>query len=334
VLTGRTTAASRPFYAQFAAYTEAICQRLSGFAEATPEPLQLMARQLAREWTPSVWTHPYSFPLAHLPLWILDHAGALPEGGLSPSAIAYGYAAHCGYLYIRLQDDVYDDPGSAERARRLLIGNELILECVGTFRRFFAPDSPFHRCLRRYFLEFGQATLWEMEHHWGRYEPFAEEDVLCEGRKLSLAKAPCAAALLELSREDCLGQVEEALECLQAGNQLLNDVAGLVRDIDAANVTYPLAHATGEAFDWQAEGEEAVRARRMAALGAVMRSEAVERTLDLAAELHARALARMGGLASPHFDDYVDFRTGFIRECCEDYTRLRLTGAFSALSPR
>jgi hypothetical protein len=317
---GDAPAGDLRFFSEFAGYSQEISRRIAAFPERLDEPLRSLARPLADRYPAEAWTHPYSFPLAYLPLWLLARGGRLGGNALLEPAASYGYATNCGYLYIRLQDDVYDEPGQPRDARMLLVANELILECLGGFARWFPFDSPFWRRFRAYWEEFSQATLWEMEHHVGRHEPFYRDDVIRQGRKLSLAKAPCAAAAHDLGCEARLPEIEAAIDCLQAANQLANDIAGLVRDIDAGNVTYPLTLATGPDFDWSAPG------RRALAIEAVVQSSAIETTFDLAMDLHDQSLGRMGDLASPHYDEFVAWRKRFLLAGREDYSGLKVSG--------
>jgi len=325
---GRPSWTERPFYQAFASHLAAACDRLREWAGALGEPLASLSRPFVAEFDEAKWTHPYSFPLAFVPWWILDAAGRLPAHGADlDRAVDYAYGAMAGYLYIRIQDDIYDEPEQPSDARLLLVGNELIRESLYAFGRHQAADSPFWSRFRRYWEDFGQATLWEMDSHRGRHGLFSEADVIRAGQKLSLAKAPCAAVLLDLGRTPQLEQMEQGMDLLQAANQLANDVASLTRDIESRSISYPIALATGPGFDWDAAEY------RESALRCVLRSEAVEQTLEVAADLHRRSLVAMDGLASPWLDAFVSARVEFLSSGAKEFTGMRLESMFGLARP-
>lgn len=318
----------RPFYQAFASHLAAACDRLRERVGGLAEPLASLARPFIGEYGEATWSHPYSFPLAFMPWWILDAAGRLPQMGPEfERAIDYAYGTMAGYLYIRIQDDIYDEPERPSDTRLLLVANELIRETFCAFGRHQEVSGPFWSCFRRYWEDFGQATLWQMDANRGRYTVADEADLVRSGRRLSLAKAPCAAVLLDLGCASRMGRLDEGMDQLQAANQLANDVASLPRDIESRNVTYPIALATGPDFDWSAADY------RESALRCILRSEAVERTLERAADLHRRSLAAMDGLASPWLDGFVSARIEFLSRGAKEFTGLRLESLLGLMRP-
>ena len=318
----------RPFYQAFASHLAAACHQLRARVGGLAEPLASLARPFVDGYGEATWSHPYSFPLAFMPWWILDAAGRLPQTGVEfERAVDYAYGTMAGYLYIRIQDDIYDEPDRPSDPRLLLVANELICESLCAFGRHQTPEGRFWSCFRRYWEDFGQATLWQMDAHRGRHTIPDESDLVRSGRRLSLAKAPCAAVLLDLGGTSRMEQMDQGMDLLQAANQLANDVASVTRDIESRNVTYPIALATGPEFDWTAADY------RESALRCVLRSEAVERALERAADLHRRALAVMDGLASPWLDAFVSARIELLSCGAKEFTGLRLESLFGLMRP-
>ena len=128
---------------------KAVARGYEAFVAALPEPLSGQAALLAKVLAPGAknlaehYGAPESYPLLRFPLWLERKYVA---DGLLTGDEGYGsdtaYASLMAYLYIRIQDNVLDEPEQFD-STFMLLGNEFVREFFYTYQRLFGQNSPF-----------------------------------------------------------------------------------------------------------------------------------------------------------------------------------------------
>ncbi len=96
--------------------------------------------------------------------------------------------------------------------------------------------------LQKYFAESSEAEqfLWQ---HKDRVLPYKRRDFAMMGRKAALVKLSAAAYADATQQWDTLGPLEEAIDVLCSGIQLIDDLVDWEEDLQERNFTYPLVLA-------------------------------------------------------------------------------------------
>jgi hypothetical protein len=301
--------------------TNFLVSRVDVFINALPEPLGSMGRRFATELFPyrtifinNVW----GFPGLQLPFWIADcyiQRHRLPEGFLDVARDS-AQAALFGYLYIRIQDDLYDFEEGSDPSM-LLLGNQLMGECFRIFRRLSGGPA-FWDVFDRLWLDFSQATAWEIAARRDHWKPFSEEEILLAGKKLSFAKAPVAIVALQAGGEGDLPVLFQMMDRLAASSQLLNNLEGLRKDLRIGGFTYPLSRIMNE--EDIAAGGDLVQA----AFGRLLKNSSLEDLMDRALDLDDQALEMARKFPVPPLADFIKRRRERVGEARRRYLEIKL----------
>ena len=224
---------------------QAVWSRIEERLAALPPPLREQAGALlqgmaARNGAPGAggyFAHPDSYPTPQVISWVgaryLSGAPAFVEQVLE--------AALWLFLYVRLQDDILDDPLS--RRETLLLGNICVQRGFAGLHRLLPNDTAFLQESETAWTAFSAATAWEKTAHWGRPSPFAPADLDRLGEKFAAIRIPVAAILCRAGRHELLAPFAAALQCLGAAVQMTNDLHNWEADLQAGNYTYFLTLA-------------------------------------------------------------------------------------------
>ena len=226
----------------------AIIARLDHWIEEWPEPLKSMSQAFAEKGYPyrtAFINNKIGFPGLYLPFWItLRYQNPIASQNLM-SLRASVYAALLGYLYIRIQDDIYDEKEGTDRSW-LLVANEFIRESFGIYHQLFPANSEFWHYFQQAWHDFSQATAWEIKTCRGKMHVLQEKDLLQVGQKLAFAKVPIAAIVLLLGQEQDLPQLFKIVDLLAVSSQLINDFFSMEGDLKTQHFTYPLTTTLAE----------------------------------------------------------------------------------------
>lgn len=300
-----------------------VFERLERWTRALPEPLRGAGETLAQALgappdTPLVeaWGDRLDLLVA-TPLIL---ARRFPGRGIERLARDAAYGAVAGYFFIRIQDDVLDEPESIDTSY-LLLGNELVAELFGTYRRLFPPRDAFWRYLDAYWRETSRFTL--AERRGEHAEPGAppEGDLARLGRKSGAAKIPMAAVCCAARRPAAIARYAAFLDTVHGAMQVLNDVVSLVKDLRHAHPSSVTDAGAATAATSGGATPEAVAGR-------MLLTTHLEDALDGARRGIDRARERLGPLGEG-FDDVLDARRHAIELVRADLVRTKLTTLFA-----
>lgn len=224
---------------------QAVWSRIESVLRALPSPLQeqgngLLQAMAARNRAPGAagyFDHPDTYPTPQVITWMGDQY--LPDEPAFTEQVLE--AALWLFLYVRLQDDVLDDPDAPREA--LLLGNICVQRGFAKLSQLLPDDQAFHRELDAAWTAFSAATAWEKAEHWGRPAPFSEAALDRLGEKFAAIRIPAAAILCRAGRPELLDPYAHVLQSLGAAVQMVNDLHNWEEDLRAGNYTYFLTLA-------------------------------------------------------------------------------------------
>lgn len=214
----------------------AVASEVEAHLDRMPQHLRTICRRDPRRWRRGPGMAVY------LPFWLDD---ALAGGSGRREARRMAVANRYGQLFCLLQDDVLDQDAGAPM-ELLLPLDDLFLRFVRGYQGLFRAEHPFWECFETYWQEYLEALARERLRH-RRPDAYDEEDLLWLGRKFSPIKICAAATAFAAQRLDALARLENALETLHVGYQLLDDLRDWRDDLRHGIWTRPLvlAHWAG-----------------------------------------------------------------------------------------
>lgn len=242
-----TTAYPNP---QVRASAEAATARL----EATIDALLGEAGLATREWLERLlgsqparaFLARRAHPVVHMPVWAVESAGdSLDDEFLEELT----YSSMCGYLFIRMLDDVMDGDSAAADISLLPVSAFFHTEFEGVYHREFEPEDPFWECFRSEWFRTCEAAALDARADSIDLGFFRE----VSGRKTRAMAIPMTAALYRIGRTDLQGVWESFVTSLGIWQQLYNDVFGWFKDYTHGNVTLVLSEAMRHAGDGSPE---------------------------------------------------------------------------------
>jgi hypothetical protein len=249
-------------------------------------------------------------PLVHLPLWL---GKGLPGKALldvlEPTALAY--------FYVRIQDDVLDEPGSRGKPAWLLLGNALLWDALEGLRRCSA-EPRFWRLAGAAWNRFSDATAAERGALFAGQRRYADAAFRAHARKVALAEIPLYAVLALRGDWSGTRHVERLVHLLGCAYGLANDIQGLDPDAAAGHHTYVLSRLDLEVPARTAAGRPHERA---------LQTDLLERVLAQAIDLHEQARPVAHALGLDRFDDYTDERIAWLRRWSDEISLARLARA-------
>lgn len=226
---------------------EGIIDHIDDWISSLPPSLLHLARRYQEEGFPyrsAFLKNSLAFPGLHLPFWLAQKYMRLGKASqdllwISQASVR---AALFGYLYIRIQDDVYDHKEGYDPVF-LLLANETIQECIEIYRNLFPGKAKFWSYYRKIWRDFSEATAWEIENFRGSLRIFEETVLPLVGQKLSFAKIPVLAVALKAGHAKDIHILFKIVDLLSTSSQLLNDFGSLERDLKTSHFTYPLSQS-------------------------------------------------------------------------------------------
>jgi len=291
----------------------------SRLARSLPEPLGSQAKSLTKALAPgcrnlvAYYGAREAYPLLRFPLWLEDK---YVREGLISYRKGWGAktatAALFGYLYIRIQDNVLDEPDQFDSAY-LLLSNEFIREFFGIYHGLFPPGSPFWGYMLGFWRGTSNNTLWERNACVGRLTGFRVGDLAKIGGKLDGAKTSIASLCILADRENDIEQLTRVMDCINISSQLHNDVVSFVKDLKNRYFTSVIINTLGEA-EGAARPDEVFRKAAIRALT----GEHLEAALTRAMQYNERARVLMGPGELPGLDEYVVLKNSYLEKLSLD----------------
>lgn len=292
--------------------------------KSLPDPLDKKAASLAKTLAPDYrnlveyYGAKEAFPLLRLPLWLEDK---YVSDGLMSTRKGYGVktasAALYGYLYIRIQDNVLDEPDMFDPAF-LLVGNEFIREFFYILHGLFPPGSPFWGYCTEYWRGTSSNTLWERQECGGRLRGFCTEDLARVGGKLDGVKVTVASICILAGKEEDIPRFCAAVDNLNIGSQLHNDVVSFVKDLRHDYFTTVIVNTLGGG-ETGGEPEDLFCKASIAALT----GNHLESWLAKAIEYNEKALKLLGPDGLPGLDLYVESKNAHLAGLGRDLVQLK-----------
>ncbi|MDI3288382.1 hypothetical protein [Polyangium sp. 15x6] len=224
-----------------------LCEkRLAGL----PSPLDALATRFLRAIAEGTTSHrsyfsgPLAPPLLYMPLWLADRLaseGALPARA-EASIVPILAATMQGYFYVRIQDDLLDDPARAD-PELLLLGNACFAGMALAYTEALGPRAPaFFQAFDRAFAAFSRLTLAELRVVRGD-APYAEALFEEHAGKVAFARVPLLAVAALADALHLEAAITTLVDRLGVTYGLANDVLGWPRDLRAGHRTHLLAQA-------------------------------------------------------------------------------------------
>jgi hypothetical protein len=217
---------------------------------------QWLDRITGRQTLVDYFTHLRAFPIMLFPWWM--EARSCGSHDLEFQEDLAGSSVS-GYLYIRLIDNVMDEPDPAE-IRILPLANYFHSRFQSVYLEHFPFGDPFWDVFHQTWMQSAEASLID-----------AAEDAIDERRFLEVAarktcagKIPLAAVCRRYGRTAVPDWWLKAFDRMAAVHQMSNDLFDFQRDLDARNATYFLSEGmrrkheaetvpgwvVREGFDW------------------------------------------------------------------------------------
>ncbi|MBI3990413.1 MAG: class 1 isoprenoid biosynthesis enzyme [candidate division NC10 bacterium] len=316
-------ALTRQFFAPYRTLAERVWERVERFCERLPEPLlgqwchlkgYLATFSESRD-PREFFHHPHAFPSLLLPFWVGTGIGFRPEDETVEEIIK---ATLLNYFYLRIQDNVMDEPDRFD-ATLLLLGNEVLHECYRVYHSTFPAGSPFWDHYTRLWQDFSRATLWEKQEHWRRFAPFTETDVELLGKKFVPIAIPCVAFALLQNRPEAIASLERMVQYLGVGIQLVNDLTDMQEDLQRQDYTYLLTQLLPPDGHHLSFEEAQVEIQRE-----LLTTTFLPDYLEMAATYYKKAAATALRLNLPRVVEYVTYQLTYLRALKGEIVRAHL----------
>lgn len=315
-----------PSYRAKQALIDAAWERCEGRFAALPPPLGDLAAQFLRSIADESGSHrsyfssPVAPPLLYMPLWLMDGLSRDRDRSRADQTMVRILAATMqGYIGVRLQDNVLDEPTRAD-PNLLLLGNTCFSNMIVELSTALGMHGiAFWPALDRAIVDFSHLTLAE-QHAVLRDEPYTVERFDEHADKVALARIPLLAVAAIAERLDLEPSIRTLVHQLGIAYGIANDVLGWPRDVRSGHRTWLLGCAGFARAEWEHIGaipEGAERDATSSALVEKLRTALYEGRLirdaiARAISVHRDAMetARAAGLVG--FDDYTAERIAWL----------------------
>jgi hypothetical protein len=262
---------------------------------------------------PGWFSRPDAAPLLHLPLWMRR---AVPEDTMAEILEATALA----YAYVRIQDNVVDEPDSRGSPPHLLVANLMLWDALALWRKLGNPC--FDALARDAWALFSEQT--EAERRQVRAADYPPERFVAHARKCALAEVPIYAVMAASQDWRGVEEVRPLVHAVALSYGRFNDVMGHARDLDAGAGTFLIAQARAEARRQGREGTDA-DVRAVLATGPLQ-----ERFLDEAAADLQVATGPAARLGMHTFTAFAAERCARLASVRDGITLLRLAALLAA----
>jgi hypothetical protein len=225
----------------------------------------------------------------------------IPEG--EPRLLDLGEATLLGYLYVRAQDDLVDEPERFDRAYVYVV-QVLYDACQRAFARALDGSPEYFAFQAKVMADFASAALWEVDVF--REDPEAEADLGQIGRKFLPMALPIGALTLLAGKPEDLDRLVHFVIRLGTGLQLLNDVLNIREDHAGGRVTPVLRWLYSGARVSPADAPQQVRLQ-------LLTDQALERALDEADRSLAEAAAIARSLGAHQLAAVAENRASYVK---------------------
>jgi len=300
----------------------AVARSYDILVSSLPEPLRSHAKTLVKALAPEhtslvdYYGAREAYPLLRFPLWLEEKY--VSEGLISPRdgiGVKVATATLFGYLYIRIQDNVLDEPEMFDTSY-LLVGNELVAEFFAAYHSLFESGHRFWDYLRQFWRSTSNNTLWEWLTCNDRLREFGPSDMAKVGGKLDGAKISIAAVCLKAGKEPDIPRYCEVMDDLNIASQLHNDVVSFVKDLRHRYYTSVISKTVNTD---KGNGKDIFHS---ASLGALVGSE-LEDSLNASISHNETALGRLGEGELPGLDVYVRLKNEHLSNVKDELSRLK-----------
>lgn len=306
-------------YAQNQGLLDRVWRRIEQRWRGYPAPLRRAAVELTRTLGPSprrFFSGPDAGPLLHFPIWLAgkEHRRDLPD-------LLEGIAL--AYLFVRIQDNVIDEPATRGRPPWLLLGNVLLGDAVTLLAGFAGGSRSFWRRARAAWALFASETASE-HRQLARRTAYRGAAFRRHARKVALARVPLYALLARMGRDDArhVAMVDRLIDQMGEAYGLANDVLGCPRDLACGAETYLIASARSLLPRRLRNDTRAVRQVLIA-------EPLFERFLRRAVRIHLRARETGRALGMRAMDAFTADRVARLEHHIREATTLRLAVALA-----
>jgi hypothetical protein len=228
-----------------------------------------------------------------MPMWLFDHL--VQERALAsdsqPALVKILAGTMQGYLYVRTQDDVLDEPLRAD-PNLLLFGNACYSGMIAAYAEALgARAHTFWPAFDHAIIDFSRLTLAELQsvcHD----EPYDVERFEQHADKVAFARVPMLAVAALAGRIDLKPRICALVHQLGIAYGLVNDVIGWPLDLLSGHRTYLLATAGMMCAEFSRIGEIGDESTRHAASEAL--AEKLRERLYEGRALHEMLVRAMG----------------------------------------
>lgn len=303
-------------------------------------PVDELAKQFLSSVAGSSGTHrdyfsnPLAPPLLYMPIWLfdtlVDQQYLTSESRQALITLLAGTMQ--GYLYIRTQDDVLDEPARAN-LDLLLLGNVCCSGMIHAYAEVLGHCSEaFWAAYDRAMIDFSNLTLAERRAVLCD-DPYDAEQFQAHANKVAFARVPMLAVAAMASRLDLEPGIATLVHQLGIAYGLINDVMGWPRDLRSGQRTYLLARAGmvhREILHIPAEKNGSVNIEADDALTERLRAKLYEgqllrETIAQAVEMHERALETARTLDLRGFEAFHQDRRAWLSKLDRQIAALTLT---------
>jgi hypothetical protein len=302
---------------------DSVWRRIQRRWRGYPAGMRALARKLAATLGPkpqAFFSGPDAGPLLHFPIWLAGRSlqKSLPDL-LEATALAY--------FYVRIQDNVVDEPATRGKPPLLLLGNVLLTDAIDLLADF-TPSPQFWGNARAAWTLFSEETERERRQI-ATANIYSVAAFRRHSRKVALARIPLYAVLARTkqSGQVALRQVDQLIDCMGEAYGLVNDVLGRSRDLASGANTHLLA--TARAMLPRSRQRDSKSVERV-----LIAQPLFESFLARAIAIHRRALPLGEALGIRAMRLFTEERIARIEHHSRQMTALRLAAALAQTTPR
>jgi hypothetical protein len=307
-------------YQENQALLDEVWERLALRFRGYPASLRALVGRFVKTLGPHpqrYFSGPDAGPVVHLPIWL---AGPRSRRAL-PDLIE---ATALAYFYVRIQDNVVDEPHTRGQPPLLLLGNVFLADAIALLASFVKSDAFWTAARSAWSVFSAQTEAERVQIASPRAYPSAA--FRRHARKVALARIPLYAVLAREHRNGKrdFAKVDRLIDLMGEAYGLVNDVLGCARDLAAGARTYLLGTAAASL---------PLKSRRnpQAIVRVLATTPLFESFLTRAIRIHRRAQRTGEALGVHNMAAFTEQRTARIAWHLQQATTLRLA---VALAPR